>query len=154
MDKRRVNVRSIIYKNGKILAVKHRSGNSEASYWCVPGGGLDPLEPLHDGVKREIMEETGIEARIGKLLFIQQFISVREGREEELEFFFNIENVDDFNEIDLAKTSHGLEEIAQIAFIDPKTELVLPSFLGTVDMEATVTSNQPTAIYNKFDERI
>lgn len=153
MDKRRVNVRSIIYKNGKILAVKHRRGNGEASYWCVPGGGLDPLEPLHDGVKREIMEETGIEARVGKLLFIQQFTSVREGREEELEFFFNIENVDDFNEIDLAKTSHGLEEIAQIAFIDPKLSWYYQVF-GTVDMEGAVTSNQPTAIYNKFDEQI
>jgi ADP-ribose pyrophosphatase YjhB (NUDIX family) len=131
MDKRRVNVRSIIYKNGKILAVKHRNSEGEANYWCVPGGGLDPLESLLDGVKREIMEETGIEARVGKLLFIQQFVSSRHGREEELEFFFNIENVDDFETIDLSKTSHGLEEIAQIAFIDPKVERVLPSFLRT-----------------------
>lgn len=154
MDKRRINVRSIIYKNGKILAVKHRNGEGEANYWCVPGGGLDPLESLLDGVKREIVEETGVEARVGKLLFIQQFVSSRNRSEEELEFFFNIENVDDFETIDLTKTSHGLEEIAQIAFIDPKVERVLPSFLSAIDVGDAISDDQPIAIYNRFDEQI
>lgn len=75
------------------------------------------------------MEETGIEAKVGKLLFIQQFNSEREGRDEELEFFFHIENPEDFDVIDLANTSHGLEEIAHIEFIDPAAEYIyLPFF--------------------------
>ena len=39
---RRINVRAIIYREGKILAVKHRRGDQAAPYYAVPGGGLDP----------------------------------------------------------------------------------------------------------------
>ena len=45
MEKRRVNVRGIIWRDGKLLAVKHKNNDgSEADYWAVPGGGLDPHE--------------------------------------------------------------------------------------------------------------
>ena len=53
--KRRVNVRGIIWREGKILAVKHKDPDgTESSYWAVPGGGLDLLEWVEDGVQREI----------------------------------------------------------------------------------------------------
>ena len=28
--------------------------------WVLPGGGVDPDEPLHEAVMREVLEETGI----------------------------------------------------------------------------------------------
>lgn len=89
MDKRRINVRAIIFKDGKLLAVKHKTqSGEEASYWALPGGGLDPFERLDKGIQREMLEETGIEVNVGRILFGQQLRSGRPGRDEELEFFF------------------------------------------------------------------
>jgi uncharacterized protein with ACT and thioredoxin-like domain len=51
-----------------------------------------------------MIEETGIAPKIGKLLFIQQF---DDGEKEHLEFFFHIENVEDYEIVDLEATSHG-----------------------------------------------
>lgn len=149
MEKRRINVRGIVYKDGKILAVKHKNKDgSEAPYWAVPGGGLDPLESLQDGLVREFIEETGIRPKVGKLLFIQQFASERTSRDEELEFFFYIENADEYQEIDLIKTTHGTEELARCEFINPKTENILPKFLQTVDIEKEISKSNGVTSYS------
>jgi ADP-ribose pyrophosphatase YjhB (NUDIX family) len=149
MEKRRVNVRAIVHENGKILAVKHKSDDGgESSYWALPGGGLDPMESLPGGVARELMEETGVQAEVGKLLFIQQFPSERAGWDEELELFFAVTNAAEFHRIDLANTSHGQEEITRIAFIDPAQENILPEFLQTVDIAAAVKVDGPVQVYD------
>lgn len=152
MDKRRINVRGIIWHDGKLLAVKHRDKEerAEAQYWCVPGGGLDPRESLTDGVRRELMEETGVEARVGKLLFIQQFDSHRAGFDEELEFFFHIENPEDFTDIDLAKTTHGLEEIAVIGFVNPREVNILPKMLGELPIADYISADMSVYIKDMF----
>ncbi len=151
MSKRRINVRAIIWRDGKLLAAKQlNSDGSETEYWCIPGGGLDPLESLQDGCAREVMEETGIAAKVGKLLFIQQFNSHREGYDEELEFFFHIENPQDFESIDLTKTSHGVEEISRIEFIDPAKEYILPTLASTVPIGDYITSNKPVYFHNEL----
>lgn len=151
LEKRRVNVRALIWHEGKLLAVKHKSEHGgEANYWCVPGGGLDPMESLEDGLRREILEETGVKAQIGRLVLIQQFPSERKHRDEELEFFFVVENGADFTAIDLSKTSHGLEELSRIEFIDPSKEYILPKVLSTPELIAAMKSEQPVIIYNEL----
>ena len=151
MDKRRINVRAIIWHDNKLLAVKHRNKDgSESDYWAVPGGGLDPMEALEDGVKREIMEETGVEAKIGKLVLIQQFRSSREHRDEELELLFTVANGQDFTALDLSKTSHGLEEIARIEFIDPKTAYIMPKILSELDLATLVTNDSAVVITSEL----
>lgn len=153
MDKRRVNVRAIIWREGKLFAVKHKSKDGgEADYWCLPGGGLDPFESLEDGVRRELFEETGIKAEVGRMLFGQQLRSTREGHDEELEFFYHITNPEDFMNIDLASTSHGVEELARYEFIDPATEHVLPEFLQTIDIGKYVDGVLPVQIIDNFHE--
>lgn len=148
MDKRHINVRGIIWKEGMLLAVKHKNNDgSESDYWAIPGGGLDPHESLIDGVTRELTEETGITAAVGRLLFMQQFTSKRRYHEEELEFFYLIENPEEFTAIDLAATSHGAEEIARIAFIDPRKEYLLPTFLSSVDIDAIIREQQPPSLF-------
>ncbi len=151
MSKRRINVRAIVWHNGKLLAVKHKSDTGEeAPYWALPGGGLDPNELLTTGVTRELMEETGIEARVGRLLFMQQFASSREGWNEELEFFYHVENPETFTTIDLASTTHGLEELARIEFINPKEEYILPAFLSSVDIAQYVNTVHPVLLHNEL----
>ena len=149
---RRVNVRAIIYKNGKLLAVKHKHGEDISHYYAVPGGGLDPHESLVDGLARELREETGINAVIGNLLFIQQFPSARAGYAEELEFFFTVKNPDDFTNIDLETTSHGAEELAVCEFVDPASVTLYPEFLQSIDLADYINNDRPALVIDNLHE--
>ena len=68
---RHVTVNALIVKANKILLVK-RSPKSfrEPNKWTIPGGYLDHNENLHQGLTREIMEESGYTIKIGKLFRI------------------------------------------------------------------------------------
>ena len=66
---RRVTVRGIIIKDGKLFAQRlNKKGGGVNDYWCTPGGGLDDGESLYDGLTREMIEETGVKPVIGRLL--------------------------------------------------------------------------------------
>lgn len=149
MDKRRIGVRAIIFKDGKILANKFYDGGGESTHWATPGGGLDPHESLVDGLTREIIEETGITPKIGRLLFVQQFSSGRQDRDEELEFFFHVTNPEDFTLIDLAATTHGAAELTRCEFIDP-TQYLLPKFLQTIDIASYITEQKPVFLFTEL----
>ena len=141
---RRVNVRGIIVSNrGEIFCQKLTANNGTGrEFWCTPGGGLELGESLLDGLRREMIEETGVKPTIGKLLFIQQFTdtnpSSKYGMTEQLEFFFSVTNWQDYQHINLEQTSHGVEEVAECGFVDPKTTRILPSYLTEVNLDQLV----------------
>ncbi len=126
---RRVAVRGIVVHNSKLLCFQLGAydGKPAVDFWSVPGGGVDPGEGLIPALEREMIEETGIAARVGRLLYVQQF---KWHGQEQMEFFFLIENAADYLAIDLSKTSHGQKEIAKLGFIDAAKETVLPEFLS------------------------
>lgn len=145
MDVRRIAVRGIVYKNNQILAVQHKNADgTPVDFWATPGGGLDLGESLIDGLKREMIEETGVMPNVGRLLFTQQFIWEKHTGEleEQMEFFFLIENPEDYINIDLDKTSHGYIEIASIEFISPDKNHLLPAFLRTIDLENHIVNTR------------
>ena len=151
MATRRIATRGIIFKNGKLLCQKLTAyRRQDRDFWCTPGGGLDDGETLQDGLHREMIEETGITPKIGRLLFVQQFSE--DGEKEQMEFFFHIENADDYESIDLATTTHGEEEIEQVAFIDPHEQFVLPKFLQTVDIQKYIDGTLPPLVYNELGD--
>ena len=54
-----------ITKNDKLLQVKHSSSlKPDYGDWLLPGGSLKSGESLENALKREIMEETGLEVEI------------------------------------------------------------------------------------------
>lgn len=146
---RRVNIRGIIIKNGEIFCqqIKNNHSNVTEQFWCTPGGGIDFGESLHEGLVREMLEETGIAPEIGNLLFVQQF---HDGSKEQLEFFFHIKNADDYETIDLSKTSHGIEEIEVCGFINPKEQYILPRFLSEVDLQQAIDQDKPTMVLSEL----
>lgn len=144
MELRRIAVRGIVFEDGKLFAVKHKEKDgTEANFWAIPGGGLDPGESLHDGLHREMIEEMGIAPKVGKLLFVQQY---HIEKREFLEFFFHIENTDEYRAVDLSTTTHGHIELSRCEFIDPASEYALPAFLQTIDIEAQIASDQPVHV--------
>lgn len=143
---RRIATRGIIEKDGTILAVKHKDDHgNEVDFWATPGGGLNSLESIEDDLTREMIEETGIAPKIGKLLFIQQY---RDEKREYLEFFFHITNTQDYETIDLSGTTHGALELSRCEFIDPHAENILPEFLQTIDLQHVLKPDTQPQIYN------
>jgi len=144
---RRISVRGIVFHEGKLLCVRLKAYKDhlkrDNSYWCLPGGGLDEGEALVDGVKREMLEETGIEAQVGNLLYVQQFTH---SEKDYLEFFFHITNSQDYLDIDLTKSSHGEAEIEEIEFINPTGRHVLPEFLKTENITELIEAKAPTRV--------
>ena len=65
--RRRVNVRGIIINNKGEIFCQKLTANSDKGrdFWCTPGGGLEMGEGLLDGLRREMIEETGVKPEIG-----------------------------------------------------------------------------------------
>lgn len=145
--KRQLKARGIAVLNGKLLCVQLKPNpNQKHDFWCLPGGNVEETEPIIDSFRREIIEEMGVEPQIGRLLFVQQF-SEPKANFEFTEFFFHIENPEDYQNIDLAKTSHGAEEITKIDFVNPAEVYVLSKFLATENLEEFISSNQPVKFF-------
>ncbi len=152
MEQRRVCVRGLIVKNGTIFAQKLKNADGSAKgFWCTPGGGIDPLESLHGALHREMVEETGIAPQVGRLVLVQQFKTNNDtshGEAEQLEFFFEITNADDYQVVDLATTSHGDAEIAEYGFVDPRTEHLLPTILTTEELYTALNNPHAPVLFH------
>ena len=82
----RVAAYAVIERRGKILLTHWRRGHLHG--WTLPGGGIEAGEDPRDTVVREVLEETGLSARTGRLLGVDSRVMVREevdeGRDPEL----------------------------------------------------------------------
>lgn len=63
-----IRVTGILIERNKILIVKQRVTPGRA--WSLPGGRLENGETLEQGVVREVLEETGLNANVVKLLYL------------------------------------------------------------------------------------
>jgi len=59
-----VSVAGVIFDDhGRVLAIRRRDNNQ----WQPPGGVLELGETFEEGVRREVLEETGMQVRVGRL---------------------------------------------------------------------------------------
>ena len=73
MDMWGLTVRGICEVNGKILLLKVRSESShDAGKWEIPGGKVKKCEFFDDALRREYLEETGLEIVIESLYNVIQ----------------------------------------------------------------------------------
>ena len=65
--------KAIIVEDGHLLTVKMR--DPEGIWYALPGGGQHWAEPLHEALRRECLEELGVEIEIGPLRFVRDYIA-------------------------------------------------------------------------------
>ncbi len=79
-------VRAIIIENNKVLLMHRVRAGQE--YWVFPGGGVEADDAsLEDALKRECLEELGVEVEVGDLFFEKPSLAPKTmGR---MELFYN-----------------------------------------------------------------
>lgn len=63
-----IRVTGLLIENGKILLVNQKVSTTRS--WSLPGGRLEQGETLEEGIIREMLEETGLNVKVEKLLYI------------------------------------------------------------------------------------
>lgn len=69
----RVRVCGLLIENEQLLLIKHNYLGDLGYLWSPPGGGLHYTEKAKDALKREFLEETGLEIAVYDLAFVYEF---------------------------------------------------------------------------------
>ncbi|MEI8337557.1 MAG: NUDIX hydrolase [bacterium] len=116
-----IRCRAIIFHDGKLLVVRH---NRDSSFVALPGGHLEQGEDVKECLRREIVEELGIEPEIGRLLYIHTFQDLN--NKQDVEFFYEIRNSEKYLDCKNLSGSHTFE-IADIFWMSPTDDVqILP----------------------------
>ncbi len=79
-------VAAVIERNGRILICQRKRGSRHALKWEFPGGKVEPGEDSATALARELLEELGIEAVIGRRMHTET-VRYPSGPPLQLEFF-------------------------------------------------------------------
>ena len=108
----RIRVGVLILKNNHILLVEHQKEN--ASYWLIPGGGLDFGETVAECAKREVKEETNLDIQLGRFLFSSESIAPDGSRHVVNLFFLGYVSDESLASLEVGKE----ERLKSVSFID------------------------------------
>lgn len=70
----RVRVCGLLMEGEKILLVNH-AGIRDGDWWAPPGGGLEFGESVHEALRREFLEECGLEVAVGEFCFVCEHVN-------------------------------------------------------------------------------
>lgn len=127
----RYSIKAIIVRDGKFLVEQVDQGRG--IFYKLPGGGHHFGETIYEALHRELKEELGLDAKIGTLLFIRDYLAKNHDMEfddpnfQQTELMF-LCDVNDFsnlgngtepdkNQVIVWKTA---EELEQIKFLPRK----------------------------------
>lgn len=132
-----VRCRAIILHEGKMLLVRHPH---DTSFAALPGGHLEWGEDVMQCLRREVIEELGVEPKIGRLLYVNTFADGK--NTQPIEFFFEVTNGGEYVEASGLERSHA-HEIIEMLWASPTDDIrILPKALGEYFKQGEVLSNQ------------
>ncbi len=70
-------VGGVAVRDGRILLVK-RVHKPAAGYWSIPGGRVEKGETLEEAVRREMLEECGVDVEVGDIVCVAEVL--RDGK--------------------------------------------------------------------------
>jgi len=73
-NKLRVRACGVCLSGDKLLLVRHRAMTSKGYFYAPPGGGMHFGESAEDCLKREFLEECGLEIQVNSFLFTHEFL--------------------------------------------------------------------------------
>lgn len=129
----RVRVGAILIENESILLIRQMSlFDTTISQFMPPGGGLNFQESLEAAVERECYEETGLNVKSKKLLYIHEFIYQQV---HAVELFFLVDRISEHPVIlgsdpELPKSDQVIQGISWISLIDLEKFNIIPQKLG------------------------
>lgn len=116
-----IKARAVILHEGKILVVKH---SEDSDFYALPGGKLEFGESPLECLKREMIEEMGVEPKVGRLLYVNTFI--QKDADQTVEFLFEVTNVKDYLNTEKIDGTHRYE-LFEILWADKNENIkILP----------------------------
>jgi len=64
----KVRVTAVVVEDDRILLLDQDTDGARS--WSLPGGKVEPGETIEEALEREVREETGLEVRVGDLLYV------------------------------------------------------------------------------------
>lgn len=89
-QKVRVRVSGLLIENGRLLLIKHRGLGPAKYLWAPPGGGVEFQENAEVALKKEFLEETGLEIAINRFLFVNEYM---DDKYHAIELFFEVKKM-------------------------------------------------------------
>lgn len=123
----RVRPCGLLIHEGAMLLAAHRGLLPDgAPFWSPPGGGWQFGETLHECLRREFREETGLSVHVGRFLHLHEF---RTDSLQALEMFFEVTLADPAAVPRLGTDpEHATDAqiLAELAFLTPRQLIALP----------------------------
>ncbi|KKQ32263.1 MAG: NUDIX hydrolase [candidate division TM6 bacterium GW2011_GWF2_37_49] len=136
----RLSAAGVILHQEKVLLVRYK-GQNGGTFLVGPGGGVQIEEDLHAGLKREVLEETGLHVNPGKMLVVEDLLA---SKYRVIKVWFLCSVVGG----ELAKTEEArIEGIIDVGWYDKKqlaNKTVYPEILQNFDWAEFSSNNFET----------
>jgi 8-oxo-dGTP diphosphatase len=128
-------VAAIIERNSRVLICQRKRGGSSPLKWEFPGGKVEPGEDLQSALVRELAEELGIRAVIGREIWRTTY--QYPGRPEPILVVFNLADAGAQNpkmdpESFEQMTWVGISELGGFDFLPANAELITKLVSGAL----------------------
>ena len=125
MARPRLAVRAAILRDDRLLMVNAYPPDHGSDLWCLPGGGAEPGQSLPQNLQREVLEETGLQIKVGAIILVNEFQDSQAG----------------FHQVDLIHRASLTE--------DAETPLVLDDPEGVVNRARWVTRAELARLHHR-----
>ena len=110
-------VLGLAIRDGKLLVSEGYDSKKDSHFYRCLGGGIEFQETSEEALKREFMEEIGIEINVKKLLGVAENIFTYEGKKgHELVFMYEIEIPDELYKEKYVQDEDG--DIGEAIWVD------------------------------------